>query len=322
MEFYCSQALAESTGRTYASAKKRYFQFYTNHKFTPLPAHEHSICCFVASLAREGLTCTTIKCYLSGVRHLHVENGWGDPKFCSMARLELVLRGVKRVQSTRVKPRLPITPKLLRELRGVWLGQTNNWDGRMLWAAAALCFFGFLRSGEITVPSDTAFSDASHLTFKDVAVDKLMTPTMLKIHLKASKTDPFRMGVDVIVGSTGDPLCPVTAVLEFLRARGAKGGPLFRFQDGRPLTRTRFVERVREALQKAGIDSRHYSGHSFRIGAATTAAQEGVEDSTIKMLGRWKSSAYQLYIRTPKERLAAMSKRLVRSGPQTLAPGL
>ena len=31
----------------------------------------------------------------------------------------------------------------------------------------------------------------------------------------------------------------------------------------------------------------------------------------IKMLGRWKSNAYQLYVRTPREKLALLSKQLV-----------
>jgi hypothetical protein len=68
---------------------------------------------------------------------------------------------------------------------------------------------------------------------------------------------------------------------------------------------------VREALAAAGVDQSAYSGHSFRSGAATTAARQGVGDTTIKMLGWWKTSAYQLYIQTPKEQLAAFSQRLV-----------
>ena len=99
------------------------------------------------------------------------------------------------------------------------------------------------------------------------------------------------MGVDIVVGKTGGPLCPVTAVLDYLLARGAGPGPLFRFKNGKPLTRAWLVAHVREALQRAGIDSASYSRHSFRSGAATTAAKIGVEDSTIKMLGRWKSNA-------------------------------
>ena len=41
-----------------------------------------------------------------------------------------------------------------------------------------------------------------------------------------------------------------------------------------------------------------------------TKARQGISDSTIKMLGRWKSSAYQLYIKTPWEQLVAVSQSL------------
>ena len=33
----------------------------------------------------------------------------------------------------------------------------------MLWEAAVLSFFGFLRSGEINIPSDFAFDVGAHL---------------------------------------------------------------------------------------------------------------------------------------------------------------
>ena len=168
-------------------------------------------------------------------------------------------------------------------------------------------FFGFLRLGEVTVPSDTAFDEATHITFTDVAVDRLKEPTMVRARLKTSKTDPFRKGVDVVVGKTRDAICPVSAVLNYLLARGAGPGPLFRFKDGKPLTKARFVSQVREALQTAGIDGTSYSGHSFRSGAATAAAKAGVEDSTIKTLGRWKSDAYQVHIKIPRHHLAAVS---------------
>ena len=46
-----------------------------------------------------------------------------------------------------------------------------------------------------------------------------------------------------------------------------------------PLTRDRFVRITRGKLSTAGIEASHYSGHSFRIGAATTASAYGVEDS-------------------------------------------
>ncbi len=73
----------------------------------------------------------------------------------------------------------------------------------MLWTAS-LCFFGFLRSGEITVPSDAAFDEGTHLSFSDVTVDRLDDPSRLKV----SKTDLFRVGVEVCMGRSGCSLCP------------------------------------------------------------------------------------------------------------------
>ena len=71
------------------------------------------------------------------------------------------------------------------------------------------------------------------------------------------------------------------------------------------------MERVRAALTSAGVDGAPFSGHSFCSGAARTAASRGINDATIKMLGRWKSEAYQLYIKIPREQLAAVTKRLL-----------
>lgn len=229
-----------------------------------------------------------------------------------MARLEQVLKGIKMVQSKGPKrtERLPITPTLLAKLKEVWSSGLSKFDGQMLFAAASLCFFGFMRSGELTIPSAASYDEGTHLSFRDVAVDCIHNPRILRVYLKASKTDPFRVGVNIYVGRTGNILCPVTAVLHYMVARGQGTGPFFRFEDGAPLTRMKFVDKVKEALSQAGVDCTAYSGHSFRIGAATTAAKRGISDATIKMLGRWKSSAYQVYIKTPREQLASYSCRL------------
>ena len=90
-------------------------------------------------------------------------------------------------------------------------------------------------------------------------------------------------------------ICPVAAMLGYLVERGSSPGPLFKLADGPYLTRNRFESRPREC----GIDPALYAGYSFRIRAATTAALRGVQDSLIKTLGRWDSSAYTTYIHTP-----------------------
>ena len=162
----------------------------------------------------------------------------------------------------------------------------------------------------MTVPSDASYDPGAHLSFNDIAVDDPLAPRVLKVSIKQSKTDPFRRGVDLFMGRTGTEVCPVKALLGYLVVRGNQAGPLFSFQDGRLLTRQRFVEEVRKALQLAGFDQSKYCGHSFRIGAATTAAGRGMEDSVIKTLGRWRSLAYLEYVRIPRDQLAQYSRLL------------
>ena len=116
--------------------------------------------------------------------------------------------------------------------------------------------------------------------------------------------------MDLFLGRTSADLCPVESLLSYLVVRGTKDGPLFIFKDGRPLTRQRLVSALRGVLQAAGVDQSKYSGHSFRIGAATTAAAKGMEDSIIKTLGRWNSVAYLQYVKIPREQLASYSKIL------------
>ena len=115
----------------------------------------------------------------------------------------------------------------------------------------------------------------------------------------------------MFLGRTNNSLCPVAAITAFMALRGSDPGPFFLFRDGS--TRQKFVKKVREAMVEAGLDAQRYSGHSFRVGAATTAAACGVEDSLIIMLGRWNCSAYLLYVHVPRERLAALSTPLSRT---------
>ena len=54
-------------------------------------------------------------------------------------------------------------------------------------------------------------------------------------------------------------------------------------------------------------------GTQFRIGATTMAATVGMEDSLIQTLGRWKSTAYLLYVELDPSKLAAVSRVLATS---------
>ena len=101
----------------------------------------------------------------------------------------------------------------------------------------------------------------------------------------------------MVLGKSGNDLCPVKAPVGYLRKRGLNPGPFFIQKNGHPLTKPAFVSFVKERMERLGYDPGGYSGHSFRAGVATTAAKVGVEDLVIKALGRWESSAYLICVK-------------------------
>ncbi len=289
---YTAAGLADSTRRAYSSSQRRYLEFCRRADYTVMPATQQVLCKFASQLADEGLKHTTIKAYMSGVRHLHIAEGLQNPFQEAHPQLDLLMRGIAREESRqpgRAKPRLPITPNILRKIKGVWGKAAQDPDTTMMWAACCVAYYGFLRAGEFTVPSDNGYDPGAHLGKRDVAFNRLKKPSMMRVTIRQSKTDPFRKGIELFIGRTATDLCPVEAMLQYLLVRRVGEGPLFWLADGKPLTRSRFVDRVRGALAEAGLKEAEYGGHSFRIGAATTAAEKGLGDALIKTLGRWRS---------------------------------
>ena len=166
-----------------------------------------------------------------------------------------------------------------------------------------------IRQSQFTVPSTEAYDPEVHLNLRDLALDSHTHPTLVCLK---SKTDPFRQSVEVFLGRTDTPLCPVQALIQYQGVRSPTPGPLFVLSTGSPLSRSHLVANLHTALRQAGLDESRYNGHSFRIGAATTATQQGLEDSLIQTLGRWRSEAYKIYIKLPRAQLASVSRALAR----------
>ena len=72
-----------------------------------------------------------------------------------------------------------------------------------------------------------------------LGTDHVSQPNTISPVIKQSKTDQARKGVTVVIGKTGDDLCPVSAFLLYLALRGNKPGPLFQWEDGSPLSKPR-----------------------------------------------------------------------------------
>lgn len=81
------------------------------------------------------------------------------------------------------------------------------------------------------------------------------------------------------------------------KALGQRGSNFLVHEAGSPLTKYQFTALFKHCLEVAGVSSKEYGTHSFRIGAATEAARAGLQESEVMRIDRWRSSWYARYIR-------------------------
>ena len=147
------------------------------------------------------------------------------------------------------------------------------------------------------------------LSLNLLKLDLSLHQALMSIHIKVSKADPFRNDTNIVVHAMNTFVCPVRAMTHYLQHR-RRGGPLFIFADGWYVTRNRLTDILRYLLSSVSLDTDWFSSHSFRIGAATTAAAAGVPDRLIKVMGRWASDAFQVYIRTGHDSLRSVAEKM------------
>jgi len=179
----------------------------------------------------------------------------------------------------------------------------------MLQCAFTTSFFGFLRCGEFTCldKGDRLGCEGDRLGCEGDRLgcegDRLGCELMQDIYfqldsntscfiltLRSSKTDPFHNGVNITIFENVI-LHPVQTMRNYVQYRYSQGAkpdsPLFVESefDLRTLSRDNFISLLKQLLQRCGRNVSHFNGHSFRIGAATSAAAAGVEDHVIQTLG-------------------------------------
>ena len=171
-------------------------------------------CRFVTFLAHSGLSYSSIRQYLSAVRHLHIAAGFPPTDTLQHPVLCYVLRGFLNTHPQYSRPqRLPITPDILLLLYHFWSSSPTDYESSMLWAACCLAFFAFLRSGKFTCSPQTRHRC---LALTDIAVDSHSDPQLLWVHIRYSKTDQAGKGTTIDLGQTRRILCLVASVLSFL----------------------------------------------------------------------------------------------------------
>ncbi len=290
-------ARAKNTTKTYEVGVQCLKNFRTSHglpRTYPVPLPDLAM--FIAFLSSQGYSPATAATYVAAIGYVHKLNGWPDPteKFI----IRRILDGFSRKKGREPDVRRPITLDMLKRIAAALPHVcTSSYEARLFHAMFTMAFFGFMRVSEITANSSSAVQDA--LEIGDTQFQDLNNALTLCITLRRSKTNqngpPQLITIPAQVCSS---ICPVKANQSYLNIRPSGASPMFCHYDKSPVTRAQFNAVLHKALDFAGVQGK-FGSHSFRIGAATTAAMQGVPDEKIQELGRWRSKAYKSYIRMP-----------------------
>ncbi|XP_062590358.1 uncharacterized protein LOC134251958 isoform X1 [Saccostrea cucullata] len=257
-----------------------------------LPFAEGIICNFIGELFTEGLSPSTITSHVSAISFVHKIFDFHDPTHSFIVRK--VIKGAQNLART-VDTRLPITKPILIKLLSALDHTVQEADSRTLLSAIfLLAFHAFMRLGEL-VPRNKTFN-SKVIQRQDIMFND---DNSVQITLRYSKTMNDRQ--PIIITLTANNLkcqfCPVHALKAYIAEHKHTSGPLFTFKSGEPVPHNFVTSHLKHAINFIGLNSSLYLGHSFRIGAATEAAKNGLSENVIQQLGRWHSNASRRYIR-------------------------
>ncbi len=306
------QAVSARNLQSYLTAWECFKAFHSAYNL-PFPDFSLlSITSFISHLnINKNLQVSSIKGYLSGIHFFHkLIFGSQSPQIAN-SQTTLLIKGIQRAHPTRPDTRQPITLEILTKcISTLRRGYHSTHTAHTLDAMFILAFFGFLRCSELTITS--SFNTNIHPTISDLAVldDKAMS-----FLIKQSKTDQTKKGHFIYIFNLQSPILPYQALLAFLQLRKSQSkspsDPLFTDDSNRPIARFWFQKHLKSVLLVSGIPANNFSSHSFRIGAATTAAQKGLSQQQIQMLGRWSSGAFKSYIRSDHSHIMEAHQNLI-----------
>ena len=265
--------------------------------------------------------------YISGLRCLHLINGHENPAL-RPGIVKLILNGQNHLEkikddieakSKRVAVTIPILKLLKKNLVKSDFAKERKF---LIWSVATLAFSGGFRIHELLSRERLSFDPTCTLLGKDIVLDEKDRNPHLQILLKTQKSDRVGKNEVVEVFGTDNFFCPIKAYKKYTkyvaRISFSAQKPVFRTQDGKSYTGKLFNEDLRNLLSSVIDYSKvgKITSHSLRIGIATMLGQLGYSDNEIMAIGRWSSSAFELYIRSPRAVRAKTAKRMAKELPQ------
>ena len=215
--------------RTYRAGWKKYLDFSASFALSPKPITLEKVTLFIAYAGTQGWAASTIEVNLAGLRPFrHLADPTCSTPTFHTPYTNLIIWGIRRVHAPKTPSQiwLPITMGMMLKIKASLAQEPHSFENRLVWAAACMGFFGFLRCSELLAPDNAPFDPRVHLRVADLHYIHSDLHHHIEVLIKTSKTDQLHIGTTIAFGATSQELCPVVAILDFLAARGNIPGAL------------------------------------------------------------------------------------------------
>lgn len=260
------------------------------------------------SQASSPIKSTTIRTYLSGIKAWHLYHDCEYPHHAT-PRIELLLTTAKKLDlKERVK-----TPKetvLVKHLFALLENLTDkSLEDMVAYTVALVAFWGMARLGELLKHPNAV----DQVRVKDLVWGP--EGEFLTIKIRAAKTAAVGEVQELHLQKQDTLLDPVSAVrrlIDYTRPTDDKALFSYPVNDRRKILTKSRGQAIFAKVWSRSPDAK-LTGHSFRVGGASLRWNLGVKLEIIVRIGRWKSKAYQLYLREYSEEVLRQTQALLTS---------
>jgi hypothetical protein len=277
------------TRKAYGAHQRKFIKFCATVGADPLlPISEDLLCKAVVDFC---MTCkvTSIPQYCAALQKFHTNAGHGP-----LPRQDAFKQTCKGLlnyfgQVDKVEPKHALT---LDNLTAI-LKKLNmlNFEDACFWAKLLTGFFGLLR-----------ISEYSNGALQNRHVRVVSEGLVLTVPFSKTSLHP----VEVRLSARDDHLCPLKAVEHYqsfllgnTSSESKESKLAFFRRDAKstaPLSKDKFIAKLKGLVKELGLDPTHYAGHSLRRGGCTAMFLAGVPETFIAAHGRWRSLEYRKYL--------------------------
>jgi hypothetical protein len=241
----------------------------------------------------------------------------------------------------------PVNITILRALSAILQTHPNRPRSEAIADLATIGFYFLCRPGEYALSPATDRGRSKPFRLRDTTFS---SPTIQRAPAAECSSNDVQAGTYVSLtytdqknatrgealghGCSGDhTLCPVRAAqrrtLHLRHHHASPDCPLYRYFDAMGGPRDVTTGDITTALRAAAASVQHITNippdrvvaYSLRSGGATALLISGVDETAIRALGRWKSDAIFLYLRTQASTLTAnYARHMLHHGQYSFSP--